>query len=61
MTTAAPIFVNIPNYVTYLCFSTDTSLETARLGYVKRFGTDPIEVVKDHNLIWVGPCPERQP
>jgi len=47
--------VHIPNYVTYLCYSLDTSDEDARKGFIKRYKREPQEVVRDHNMVWVGP------
>jgi hypothetical protein len=47
--------VKIPNYVTYLCFSPDTSDEDARKGFIKRYKREPQEVVRDHNMVWTGP------
>ena len=47
--------VKIPNYVTYLCFSPDTSDEDARKGFIKRYKREPQEVVRDHCLVWCGP------
>ena len=51
--------VKIPNYVTYLCFSPDTSDEDARKGFIKRYKREPQEVVRDHNMVWSGPCPRN--
>lgn len=47
--------VKIPNYVTYLCFTTDTTEDAARAAFVHRYGHEPKEVSRDHNLVWVGP------
>jgi hypothetical protein len=54
-----PVLTKIQKYCTYLCFSTKHDLEAARQSFVKRYGVEPAEVVRDHNLIWVGPCPGK--
>jgi hypothetical protein len=55
-----PILAKIPNYCTYLCYSPDTKEEVARAGYVKRFGVEPQECVRDNNLWWLGPVQRKE-
>lgn len=59
--TTAPVPIHmIPAGVTYLTFSKDHDQEKARLRFVKKFGVEPEEVVRDHNLLWLGPIPETR-
>jgi hypothetical protein len=51
----APVLAKIPGYVDYLCYSPDTTEAAARAGFVKRYGVEPAECVRDNNLWWLGP------
>jgi hypothetical protein len=55
-----PILAKIPNYCTYLCYSPDTTEAAARAGFVRRYGRQPQEVVRDHCLIWTGPIENHE-
>lgn len=56
-----PQLVHIPNYVDYLGVTLDETDDQARQKFVKRFGSEPQEVVRDHCLIFVGPVPKVKP
>jgi hypothetical protein len=56
----APVLAKIPGYVDYLCYSPDTTEAAARAGFVKRYGCEPAECVRDNNLIWTGPIENHE-
>jgi hypothetical protein len=56
---STPSLVKIQHYATYLCFSPDHDPELARQSFVRRYGVEPAEVVRDHCLVWTGPVPGK--
>lgn len=43
--------------VTWFCMTLDTTNAQARLRFKQLYGCEPAKVIRDHNMVWIGPVP----